>query len=212
MVSGLSTHEHSERSVRPADCGLLISVPVDTVSFRERLERRRGYVADMAREYGWTPRSADAAWTLYERVGADPVRRATDRCVELGVAVIADAHLRDLRPCCERHPVVTLFAHCDSSDPDHALVEFAEGLVPLVRVVEEIPDAFAGVIELALCRSWRLGEVVKTMRPDSLVIVHRDEIRPAFRAPFYRAVIEELAQRPRRYTDVVIDLAKELLR
>lgn len=211
MLTDVSADVAGERPVSPQDCALLVCVPASEADFRAHFTRDRGYIADMARELGWTPRSLDAAWTLYRRIAVEPVRATARRVSELGVEVVWEAELAALTKCCERKRVVTLFGHCDTADPAAVAVEFARGLVPLSRVLAGVPASYAGVLELALCHSWQLGEIVKSQRPACLVVMHEHQTRPAFRAPFYRAVMEELNLRPRRYTDALIDLAKELL-
>jgi len=201
----------SETSVDPRQCALLVCIPTQGTTFRQHLARDRGYIKGIAASAGWTARSADAAWSLYKSRIADPVSTAAKRAHALGAKVVTNALITDLGKSCRTHRVVTLFAHCEAAASSDSLVEFADDLIPLERVVAELPNSFAGVLDLALCNSWRLGESIKTQLPRCLVVMHARRVQPAFRAAFYRGVIEELALRPRRYTDVVVELAKEVL-
>jgi hypothetical protein len=199
-----------ETRVVPSDCALVVGIPLDPTSFRRGLASPRGYVAQMAREGGWTERVAGAAWSLYERRVVEPVARAIASARTRGVDVRTDGSLADVTELSAKKRVVTLFAHCEV-DAEASAIELGGALLPVDTLAAALAERFDGVLDLALCHSWRIGEVVKRARPGCLVIMHRDQTVPAFRATFYRHLIDLLASGERRYTDATIDLAKELV-
>ncbi len=201
-----------ERRVVPADCSLLVGIPTDRAAFVERLERPTGYVADMARARGWTPRTGTAAWALYESGVAAPLLEMVDAVRRGGVEVRLDGSLSHLRELAASRPVLTVFAHCEASG-DGGTVELFDGTLDVEAVAAALPDVFDGVLELALCESWVLGERAKRVRPRCLVVMQTKKVVPAFRAKFYRQVIRLLSNPGgRRYTETVLELAKESLR
>lgn len=85
-------------------------------------------------------------------------------------------------------------------------IEFSDGLHNIAQFVETIPDNFDGLLDLTVCNSVIVGEVIKFNRPKCLVAVNRYPTQPHVRLAFYKLAIEMLSRRPALYIDVLTKL------
>jgi hypothetical protein len=91
-------------------------------------------------------------------------------------------------------------------------VEFADGFQPFHAIASLFPPTFNGVIDLIICNSLLLAELLRNRCPRSLAIATSDLTFPDTRLPFYSATIRLLARGPRPYDDAVEELNRILRR
>lgn len=199
----------AERAVTARDCAMLIALPLERAAFLERFEMQVGYVVELARAAGWNRRLAGAAWEIYRSMVVTPMLRAASKVSAHGAEVTVEAHPRHFAASVARYSVVTVFAHCDTTARPET-VEFFSGPRSVEQVAELVLPAFAGVLDLALCRSSRIGNAIKRVRPGCLFVSHTARVVPAFRAAFYASTIDLIARFPQRFTEATANLAKTL--
>lgn len=85
-------------------------------------------------------------------------------------------------------------------------VEFAEGFEPFDTIASQFPPMFNGVIDLIVCNSLVLAELIRNRCARSLAIATSDLTFPETRLPLYIATIRLLARSPRPYDDAVQEL------
>lgn len=90
--------------------------------------------------------------------------------------------------------------------------ELCDGLHSIASVVDEVPIPYEGILDLTTCNSILLGEAIKCVRRNCLILVNRNPTRLDFRLVLYKNVIKELARRNGPYVDVVVRLRKELIK
>jgi hypothetical protein len=91
------------------------------------------------------------------------------------------------------------------------LIELCDGLKTVDALLAAIPPQFAGVLDLSVCNSFALGESIKRKRPDCLIIENVFLARIDLRLARYALVVNQLAQRPARYTDALTEVNRGLL-
>lgn len=82
-------------------------------------------------------------------------------------------------------------------------IEFSEGMYSVRELMSAVPDDFSGVLDLTVCNSVIIGEVVKNFRPDCIVAVNRYPAELYVRMAFYKQAITLLSRHPAPYMDVL---------
>jgi hypothetical protein len=93
-----------------------------------------------------------------------------------------------------------------------AAVEFAGGFHTIAEITAGFAPAYAGTLDLTVCQSVLLGEMVRAKCPKSLVLSSAETTSMDFRFAVYHQVIEILARSPRPFEDAVIDVRKAVVR
>jgi hypothetical protein len=96
----------------------------------------------------------------------------------------------------------------EQSFPPEALapgraVEFRDGLRTAAEVTSALPEGFTGVLDLTVCNSMLLGQVVRRGRPHCLVCTNRYLTTTDSRLLLYKLVVTRLAHGPMRFIDAV---------
>ena len=92
-----------------------------------------------------------------------------------------------------------------------AAVELAEGFRTIAEITGGISPGYAGTLDLTVCQSVRLGEMVRRKCPKSSVLTSASNTSMDFRFAAYHQVIEVLARSPRPFEDAVIEVRKALI-
>lgn len=92
-----------------------------------------------------------------------------------------------------------------------AAVEFADGFHTMDDIVEGIPSKYAGALDLTVCQSVQLGEMIQNKCRKCLVLKSADETHVDFRFALYHQVIEVLAGSPQPFEDAVFKVRKALI-
>jgi hypothetical protein len=98
--------------VRPSDCALVVSVPLDRSAFDADLAAGTDFLQQFAARQA--SRDVDMLWRLYEPAAVSVARTAV-RAARRGVAVRTRATATDFAQCVAQHLVVTLVAHWRSA-------------------------------------------------------------------------------------------------
>jgi hypothetical protein len=86
-------------------------------------------------------------------------------------------------------------------------IELSDGLHTAQAIIDRIPRRFAGLVDLTVCNSVLLGELIKRQRPDCLIVMNRETTELRVRAVLYRHQLRYLATDPsRNYIDVLAEL------
>ena len=182
----------------PRDCALAFTFPLD-------LEEARAQASDPSHDFiqsflasgAGTPE--DVLWEDYARIAAFS-REVLAEAEQRGVLVAADAGLSDWGRLVRQRRVCTLFAHWDQSAGE-GCVEFADGRKTCGQLIDSLPADYAGILDLAVCRSIIAGQKIKRARPRATVITHRHESSVGPRAALYRQVLRVLDSDRTSYTD-----------
>ena len=198
------------RPVRPEECAIAFGLPTDEATFRAT---SRG---SEARSF---PRKF-AGFGHYEDRFLRPYGRATRSMRRSGVRVVPALSL-DVWGELVKSPevqVVILFSHWEKG-----AVELHGGFATPGRIVQEVPEASAKIIDLTVCRSVALADELVRERPECVVrlsLTEADELGakldPAFWLGFYRALFLSLKRNPRSYIqavgDAIVGLKRKLSR
>lgn len=82
-------------------------------------------------------------------------------------------------------------------------IEFADGLCTAGEVIEATPHGYPGVIDLTVCNSILLAELLRRTRRPLLVACGEFRASLAFRMIRYRVLMQHLHRRNARYSDVL---------
>lgn len=105
-------------------------------------------------------------------------------------------------PIVRHHRVLLEETFSDEIAPRSAL-ELSDALHNVIAVRDSIPENFAGILDLSVCHSLMLSEVLKRKRHSFLVLSNPRETNLAFRLLRYSFIIRELARNPGSYIEVV---------
>jgi hypothetical protein len=201
--------------MRPADCALVVTLPLERAEFMADIRSGTDFL-DQFRARQRT-RLLEGLWTGYEAsvaTAATIVARARRR----GVTVCTRGGLVDFARCLEQHAVVTLVAHWRSARfranevADPAGVEFVDGIVDVERIVAAIPAAFSGVLDLTGCNSTLLAEEVRRRRRFGLVIANAFPATLETRMDLYEAAMRIVEHEGVSYQDAVFMVRSTLRR
>jgi hypothetical protein len=92
------------------------------------------------------------------------------------------------------------------------LLELRDGLVTMANLDAAIPPDFAGVLDLSVCNSVAIAELIKRRRRDCLVVHNSFLARLDVRLDRFALAMDILSRRAARYSDVLHSLSLELLR
>jgi hypothetical protein len=87
-------------------------------------------------------------------------------------------------------------------------VEFSDGMKTTNEVADAIPLSFDGLLDLTVCNSAILGDIIKAARPTCTVAVNRYPTEPHIRLALYRRIIDDLAGRPAPFADAMARFGK----
>ena len=92
-----------------------------------------------------------------------------------------------------------------------AAVEFCGGFRTISEITGGISPDYSGTLDLTVCQSVLLGELVKRRCQKALVLTTAETTSMDFRFALYHQVIEILARSPRPFEDAVIDVRKAFI-
>jgi hypothetical protein len=90
-------------------------------------------------------------------------------------------------------------------------IELADRMHTAAEVVQATPYDYPGVIDLSVCNSILLAELLKRARRPALIASGEFRASLAFRMVRYRVLVEHLHRRRARYTDVLQQLGRNSL-
>jgi len=82
-------------------------------------------------------------------------------------------------------------------------VEFSDGMHTVDEVINEIPVAFDGLLDLTICNSVILGAAIKNCRPRCAVAVNRYPAEIHVRMALYKLAVVMLSRRPGPFMEVL---------
>ena len=98
--------------MRPTDCALIVTVPLERAEFLADLARGTDFLMQFAARQ--RTRDVDTLWSLYE-AGVALIRHGIARAQRRGVWVWTRSTATDFTQCLRQHLVVTLVAHWRSA-------------------------------------------------------------------------------------------------
>lgn len=91
-------------------------------------------------------------------------------------------------------------------------MEFDDGFCGVQEIASAWPIDYDGVLDLTICNSTLLAELIRRRCPHGLVLANEELTYPEFRLPLYNAVVRLLCRRPQPYEDAVFEIRKYLTR
>jgi hypothetical protein len=138
----------------------------------------------------------------YDLLGAD-LQRMERLLRRWGVTMAVDASVDSFADLFTRgFDVVILFSHWDKG-----AVEFSDGLSPVPAIVQRIPAAYAGLLDLCVCHPLDLVSRLHSERPALVVKYTAAEAAPDFWVRFYEIVFHQLHSRDLTYLQVIEEVA-----
>lgn len=119
-----------------------------------------------------------------------------------GGAPVSDDEGLDVRPLDRLTRVAVEQAFPSYIVPGRA-IEFSEGMYSVEEILNVIPYSFSGLLDLTVCNSVIIGEVIKNYRPDCRVAVNRYPAELYVRMALYKQAITLLSRHPAPYMDVL---------
>jgi len=197
--------------VTPADCALLVGVPLTRSEFERQFEDpRHDFSRHVARELGGGS-GAEDAWYAY-RSSVEIVESAVRLLERWGGHVVPRATVADWPAALASHKAVALLAHA----PADAQLELASGIIETNELVERSSREFAGVIDLMSCYSLTLAMAIKAHarmgREPAKCMVIANNARTLISARAFRfiCVLQLLRSRPLGYAEATHLIGREL--
>ena len=85
-------------------------------------------------------------------------------------------------------------------------IEFIDGMHTVEELAGTVPETFCGILDLTICNSVIVGEVIKHFHPDCRVAVNRYPTELHVRMVFYKLAINALRWRPAPFIDVLTNI------
>jgi hypothetical protein len=180
-----------EGHAAPNECVLLLGIPVTAPVYWRAVQGSRlsPFVTKLC-----------PAWAKYRLEILQPAGRILPRLLDLGVRVIEEASLADLRAATTDASVkvVIVFSHWEQTG-----VELADGLMNDAAVVKAVASEFDGLVDLCVCHPESLVLSLKAERPAALVKFTGQPTRPAAWLLLYELLFEQLACTPQLYAQAL---------
>lgn len=206
--------------VSPADCELLIGIPLSAEEFLADLRRPEQEYATIFRE-GFPGAQIEFVADEYNRAVGKPVCEVLAQVAEWGVGVEKNANIKAVASAFMRARVVGLLAH-SPAPPSDALVadgdvaeqsgwrciELRDGSATIGRLADVIPNGWNGIVDFIACESSAHAHALKRRHPAATFIVNRRHASPIFRLRRFCASIAMLRQQPQPYADAVVAVLK----
>ena len=93
-----------------------------------------------------------------------------------------------------------------------ACTEFFDGLKSARDFISAIPENYCGILDLSLCHSTVVGELIKQHRRACTVIRNKEPATPFFKLTRYKLVISELQREPTPYVDALTRVQTVMLK
>jgi hypothetical protein len=187
------------RRIRPQDCAILLGIPTDYDGFRRDLG---------APNKDLVPNRCPV-WPLYRREVVEPAQRLMATARSCGVDVRADAVLSDISRACDGRRSVIIFA----GHWTDGRVEFLDGLHPFRAIVEQVPMAFEGFLDLLVCAPDDLAIALRDLRPRSIVrFAMQTNVVPMIWFGVFEALFTSLSEAPRPYMVAFSEITALFLR
>ena len=179
---------------------LLLAVPTTRREFRCDVVRRSDFLVHGLGFDG----DEQVAWMRYQPYAT--------LCAELieyverrGVRVLRSATLADLARAVARPGVTTRVAHAPGG-----CLEFADGLWDYSEIDRALPVAMADTLDLTVCRSVGLAEILRRRRSTGIILANGDSTPLSFRLALYRQAVTVAAERGVSYVDAALTLREHL--
>lgn len=190
MTQGVESTREGWQVVRPSDCAIAFGIPVSTSEILQNSNKgfasqfhTRGDVEEFVKDYGMT----------------------TAAMKQCETQVVTNLTLESFRELFNRYVVVVLFSHTENGT-----IEFEDGFVDVDTMAAQIPQSFAGVVDITTCYSKDLFRAIRRDRPDCSPFYATEERLDA--VPwlfFYKALFEYLKSRELTYQAASRELAHE---
>jgi hypothetical protein len=180
----------TRRIIKPGDCVIGFCIPTTLESFRQAQENpiHRDFVVNRC------PDARD-----YRREVISYTDQLLPAMTALGATVIPDLTLRDFKALFSTNTrVIILFAHWSDDS-----VEFADGVASIDDVLDAVPPAFDGIIDLCVCHPKKLALELSRLRKDCVVKFTDQKATPSFWLYFYVVVFKKLLTSRTTYLDAV---------
>ena len=184
--------------MRPSDCALLVTVPLQRPEFLADLAAGTDFLTQFVASQ--RSRDIDVLWATYD-ASAGVAAASAERAGRRGVTVVRRAALADFARCLNDFQVVTLVAHWRAGG---LAVEFADGLAPIDRVVAAVPQTFDGVLDLTICNARPLAQEIRRRCPRGLIIDNPFPATLDMGLEFYNATMDLVQRRQMPYQDAVL--------
>lgn len=179
-------------SMSPSDCTIAFGIPTSAVEYEQH--RANPAIHDFASKVSGNLR--DYRWAVLRR---------TDRLLPAirarGATVATNLSLGDfsVRLNNSQRSVFILVSHWLSDR-----IEFADGLAPIDRVIDAIPSAFTGILDLCVCHPDSLVKRIRRERPNiGLICWTSAEAMLVLWLHFYLALFAELAAGQKTYLEAL---------
>jgi len=168
-----STYEKKTRQI--SNCVIGFGIPTSKNAFFVAQKSKPGCLAlaDNSVGLGWPP---------YEHDVVLPLERLQLSYEEWGVKVIHPLKLEDFGDLFRdhSHSIVILFTHWGAD-----VVEFSDRMASIQDTAAQIPEDFAGIIDLCVCHPRALVEELQKRCPKAVVKFIDREATPVFWLHFY---------------------------
>jgi hypothetical protein len=189
-LSGLEATGISEKIVKPENCALAIAIPTSIEAFRSDRGSRPESFAQLF----------PGGWSQYSRAIISPFQRHWPELIRLKAQLRTDLTLQEFGDLfhVEGIDVVILFSHWDTHS-----VEFFDGSANVASIVQKVPRAYTGILDLCVCQQATLACVLRQKRPDCIIGFTNRRATPYRWLYFYVLVLKYLSEYNLTYFEAV---------
>jgi len=191
----------------PKDCLLLIAFPLSREAFMSDLESNspKDYAKTTAKRFKLKP------WALYDYHHSALLKCINDTAAavsQLGATVKLNTELKNLAEL-SAFKVVNLQAHYNDGLQQ---IELSDGLHAVEAVVSAFDSRFAGILDLSVCNSTILQDLLKAQFGDQFYIkANRELAEIRYHLVMYKQTIRLLAGSKSNYLVESITLRKKMI-
>lgn len=183
----------SKETISPAQCVIGFGIPTSEQKFREDYRHPK---KDFAKMY-------QGIWPKYRNQFIDPYKNVSKKLICTKVNLIPELTFAAFREAFSTYRVVVLFSHWADDQ-----VEFADRMVPTDEIIEAVPEAFDGVIDLCVCHPVSLAAGLRMKRAYCLSRFINREATPLLWLHYYQVLFEHLKRTPLTYLKATDDVIK----
>lgn len=182
---------------KPNRCVLAFGIPTYRKAFLQSLNNKN---ADYVNRY-------KKSWPTYSSKIVKPITALTPDIKKTGLTIIPDPTVEDFKKTdltlevfkflFTKYDVIILFSHWKDDK-----IEFHEGLVPIEKIVDVIPDDYNNIIDFSVCHPEPLIRLINEKKPNCRSRYSKNKVEePEYWLYFYSELFQKLFKEDWYYFD-----------
>lgn len=195
-----------DKITKPANCLLAIALPLTKVDFINDLDNENKDYARSRNEHFKQCYEKDALWEIDHLPFIQFYNKTKKELIGCGLNIIENFKIADLKEI-DKFDVTTFITH---SIKEKKQVEFYDGLFYDFEFVENMPTNYEKIIDLTICNSTFLIEIIKNKYTKCNIIANENSANLEHRLALFKYLIKTLYKGDLNYIEESVKVRSRL--